>query len=183
MPLQRRWPCAAAAAPRSDRRVLLPLGPALLLLAREFRVRGPQHLLPEVVVLDSRPLDLLEVARPEVEVAPGRRRRALVTAAALADKVLVACQRRRDLEGVADLPPVPPAICRVCVAEVIKVLLCKVDDATFLDHHLGLFRDCDSLLFDHPEPVDVDLEEGDGVCPAQLRVEKGDMHPGLDGFV
>lgn len=157
------------------------LWPTLHLVQRKLAVREPQHLAPEVIVLDRRLLDLLEVAGPEVEAA------AVVSAFAgvavlLGDEVLIARKGGCNLEGVAYLPAVPPAVLGG-VGELVKVLLCEVDDAVFFDDHLGLSCNGHALFLDYLEPVDVYPEESDGVVSAQLWVEECNMHSRFYGFV
>lgn len=157
------------------------LRPALHLVQRKLAIRGPQHLAPKVIVLDRRLLDLLEVAGAQVKAAavvPG----VAGVAVLLGDEVLVARKRGCNLKGIPYLPAVPPAV-PSCVAELIKVLLCEVDDAVFFDDHLELSCDGHALFLDCLEPVDIYPEKGDGVISAQLWVEERHVHPRFHGFI
>lgn len=140
------------------------LRPALHLVQRELAVRGAQHLAPEVIVLDCRLLDLLEVTGAKVEPTTAL---ASVTAVAvlLGDEVLIARKGGRNLEGVPYLPAVPPAI-PGGVAELVKVLLCEVDNTVFFDDHFGLSCDGHAFFLDCLEPVNIYPEKGDGIVSA-----------------
>lgn len=154
------------------------LRPALHLVQRELAVRGPQHLAPKVIVLDRRSLDLFEVAGTQVEAA------AVVAGVAvlLGDEVLVARKGGCNLEGVPYLPAVPPAV-PGGMAELVKVLLCEVDDAVFFNHHLGLSCDGHAFFLDSLEPVDIYPEKSDGIVSTQLWVEERNVHPRFHGFI
>lgn len=154
--------------------------PALFSLKGKLRIRVPEHILAELVVFDRRVLHHLEMASAEVEAAAAV---TVLGAALVIDKVLVAREGGRDLEGVADLASIPSAVGLQRAAEVVVVLLCEVDDPALLNDHLGLFGDGEALFLDRLQPVDVHFEDGDGVFFGKLRVEERDVYPRLYSFV
>lgn len=144
-----------------------------------------QHILAELIILHRRLLDHLEVPRSKIQ--PAAATPAILGGGGgptlVIDEVLVPRQRRRDLERVADLAAVPSAVGLERAAEVVVMLLGKVDNAAFFDDHLGLVGDGEALVFDGLEAVDVHLEDDFGVFFGKMRVEGRDVDAGLDGVV
>lgn len=94
----------------------------------------------------------------------------------------IPCDRRRDLERVADLPSVPRRRHNVALVAVIMRRR-KSEDAVGVDLQCRLARDLGPLELDIDEPIEIRLEDRQCLDETEARVLKADLHTGLDRVV